>query len=65
MSFIESASQKYHKLQINPTQAKPHTGESFLSIPHMNFFKLSNLLLFKHLTLSLNNCESYTCLTVQ
>jgi len=67
MLLIESASQKYHKLQINPTQAKPYTGESFLSLGSTanELHKLSTLLLFKHLTFSLNNCESYNCLVVQ
>lgn len=67
MPLIESASQKYHQLHINSTHAKPHAGESFLSLGSTahELYKLSNLLLFKHLTFSLNNCEPYNCLTVQ
>jgi hypothetical protein len=66
MPLIDSASQKYKKLQINPTQAKTHTGESFLSlgITAHELFKLFNLLIFKHLTFPLNNCESYNFLAI-
>jgi len=67
MPLIESASQKCHKLQINPTQAKTHIGEFLFSLGSTahELYKFYNLLFFKHLTFSLNNCKSCNCLTVQ
>jgi hypothetical protein len=48
-------------------QSHPHTEEFLFSLGSTTheLNKLSNHLFFKHLNFSLNNCESYNCLTVQ